>query len=98
MAYNKDNYESEVILDVEKNRRGDHIIVSKVTTKSTGSVAVDVRNCYTNDAGEVISTSKGIRMNTELAPDIIVAMAKTLEITDIEDIIDKLSELVEDSE
>lgn len=96
MAYNKDNYETEVVLDVEKNQRGDHIIVSKMTTKSTGSVAVDVRNYYTNKDDEVLPTSKGIRVNTEQAPDIIVAMAKTLEITDIEDIIDRLSELVED--
>lgn len=95
MAYNKDNYESEVILDVEKNQRGDHIIVSKMTTKSTGSVAIDARNYYTNSDGEVLPTSKGIRVNTEQVPDIIVAMAKGLEITDIEDIIDELSKLVD---
>jgi hypothetical protein len=81
-------------LTIDKNNRGDKIIVAEVTTKTSGNTYLDIRQFFTNDDDQVMPTKKGIRFNTEIAPEIILAMAKSLQIDEMEDLRDKLDELI----
>lgn len=95
MAYNASNETQTVLLDLEKNQRGDHIKVTKVVNNTSSSVSCDIRNFFTSEDGEVIGTKKGVRVNSEMLPEIMAAMAETLEYNEIEDLITKLQEKLE---
>ena len=95
MAYNAANEVQEELVRLQKNQRGDYLVVKKVTNKNSGNVSVDVRNYYTNDEGEVMPTSKGIRINTEMLLETMMAMAKCLESVEIEDLKDSLEQLLD---
>lgn len=98
MAYNASNETQEELAVIQKNQRGDYLVVKKVTSNVSGSVSADVRNYYTTGEGTVMPTSKGVRVNSELLLDVMVAMAKCLEVNEIEDLKDKLDELLDESE
>lgn len=101
MAYNADNEVKEELAVVRKNSRGDHIVVQKVTSKTSGSVSVDVRNYYTNDDDQLLPTSKGIRINSEVLPEVLQGVLQVLDVTELEDIkayIDRLLDDEDDSE
>jgi hypothetical protein len=100
MAYNANNEERVELASVQKNSRGEYIRVAKITNKNTGTVSVDVRLFYTNDSDEVSPTSKGVRFNAELLPDLMAGLAKALEYNEVYDLIDDLQKIAdeEDSE
>lgn len=91
MAYNANNEERKVLVDVEKNSRGEHIIGTLITNKNSGNQSLDIRQYYTNDEGSVLPTSKGVRVNTELAYELISGLLDVLE----EDELMNLAELIE---
>ena len=95
MAYNAANEVQEEIVRLQKNQRGDYLVVKKVTNKNSGNISVDVRNYYTNDEGEVMPTSKGIRINSEMLLETMMAMVKCLEIVEVEDLKDSLEQLLD---
>lgn len=95
MAYNADNEVKDVLAEIQKNNRGDFVIASKITNKNTGSVSVDIRQYYTNDADEVKPTSKGIRINTELLPELLAGLVKALEADEMIDLSEKLVSMVD---
>ena len=95
MAYNADNEIREVLAEVQKNNRGDYVIASKITNKNTGAVSVDIRQYYTNDANEVMPTAKGIRINTELLPDLLTGLVKALEANEMIDLSEALVSMVD---
>lgn len=78
MAYNATNEIKEVIATFDKNKRGDKIRVTKVSQKESNKVSIDVRTMYTADDLEIKPTTKGIRIDSEMAADVIVAMLKAL--------------------
>ena len=51
MAYNADNEIREELAQIQKNNRGEYVIATKITNKISGSVSVDIRQYYTNEAG-----------------------------------------------
>lgn len=95
MAYNADNEVKDVLAEIQKNNRGDFVIASKITNKNTGSVSVDIRQYYTNDADEVKPTSKGIRINTELLPELLAGLVKALEANEMIDLSETLVSMVD---
>lgn len=68
MAWN--NADEKEIFRVEKNNRGDYIVVKEV------GESIDIRQYYTSDNGDVLPTKKGIRFNKEVIPDIILSLVK----------------------
>lgn len=96
MAYNADNEIREELVNIQKNNRGDYIIASKITNKNNGNVSVDIRNFYTNDEDEVRPTSKGVRINSEMLPELLGGLIKALEADEVEDLNDKLESLLDD--
>ena len=97
MAYNANNETQEELLVLPKNNRGDYIVVKKVTNNSNGAISADVRNYYTNGEEQVMPTSKGIRINSELLLEVMTAMAKCLETNEIEDLKDKLDDILDET-
>ena len=95
MAYNADNEIREALAQIQKNNRGEYVIATKITNKTSGSVSVDIRQYYTNDAGEVMPTSKGVRINAELLSDLLNGLVKALEVNEMMDLSDMLSDLAE---
>lgn len=95
MAYNADNEVKDVLAEIQKNNRGDFVIASKITNKNTGAVSVDIRQYYTNDADEVKPTSKGIRINTELLPELLAGLVKALEADEMIDLSETLVSIVD---
>lgn len=95
MAYNADNEIREELAQIQKNNRGEYVIATKITNKTSGAVSVDIRQYYTNEADEVKPTSKGIRINTELLPELLNGLVKALEANEMMDLSDTLNELAE---
>lgn len=93
MAYNADNEVREELAKVQKNNRGEFIIATKITNKTSGNVSVDVRQYYTDDNDEVKPTSKGVRFNAENLYDVILGLAKALEANEMIDLADELEVL-----
>lgn len=77
MAYNAENFDEETIGSVEL-KNGNNVTVKKVTTKSSGEEAIDIRRMYTDDNGEVRPTSKGIRVSMECIPELLGYIVKAL--------------------
>lgn len=95
MAYNANNETQEELLVVPKNNRGDYIVVKKVTNNSNGAISADIRNYYTGADGCVAPTSKGVRLNSEILLDILAAAARCLEVNEVEDLKDRLDEILD---
>ncbi len=93
MAYNDNNETQEELAVIQKNRRGDYLVVKKITNDTAGSVSVDVRNYYTNDEDEMMPTSKGVRINSKMLVEVMAAMAKCLTEKEIEELKNKLDEI-----
>ena len=98
MAYNANNEKQEEIAVIQKNNRGDYIVIKKVTNVNSGNVSIDVRNYYTTGEGDVQPTKQGLRINSELLLEAMTAMAKGLEINEIEDLKDALDTLMDENE
>lgn len=95
MAYNADNEVREELVKIQKNNRGDHVIATKITNKTSGSVSVDIRQYYTNADGELIPTPKGVRINAELISELINGLVSVLEPDEMMDLNDSLSDLID---
>ena len=98
MAYNATNEERTELYCERKNNRGDHLVVTKIKNKGTGSESVDIRNYYTNADGELAPTQKGIRINCENLLDVMTALIKALEPNEAEDLAEEIETLLEDAE
>lgn len=61
--------ESKVLSKIEKNNRGDYIVISRVTKKN-GS-GIDIRNFYTSEDGELLPTKKGVLIDSELMAEVL---------------------------
>lgn len=96
MAY--ENEERKDLAVIKKNNRGDYVIVAKITNKNSGNVSLDIRQFYTDDSDQVVPTKKGIRVNTELAMEVIKAMFKVLEADELMDLQDELNSMLDDSD
>lgn len=81
-----ENEINEQLAQIDKNNRGDYMVVSKITNKNTGTVSADIRQFYTDANGDVAPTRKGTRVNTEILPDVIKALLQLLEPDELEDI------------
>lgn len=95
MAYNANNEIREELAQIQKNNRGEYVIAAKITNKTSGAVSVDIRQYFTNEADEVTPTSKGIRINAELLPDLLNGLVRALEANEMMDLSDMLSDLAE---
>lgn len=95
MAYNADNEIREELAQIQKNNRGEYVIATKITNKISGSVSVDICQYYTNEAGEVMPTSKGVRINAELLSDLLNGLVRALEVNEMMDLSDMLRDLAE---
>ena len=96
MAY--ENEERKDLAVIKKNNRGDYVVVAKITNKNSGNVSLDIRQFYTDDSDQVIPTKKGIRLNTELAMEVIKAMVKVLEADELMDLQEELSNMIDGSD
>lgn len=81
-----ENEINEQVAQIDKNNRGDYMVVSKITNKNTGSVSADIRQFYTDDNGSVAPTRKGTRVNSEILPEVIKALLQLVEPDELEDI------------
>lgn len=93
-----DNEVREELAKVQKNSRGEYIVVSKITNKVSGTVSGDVRLYYTNDSEEVAPTKKGCRFNAENAPEIVKGMLGLLEVDELETLHEYIGNLLDGEE
>ena len=100
MAYNADNEIREELVTVNKNNRGDAIVATKITSKASGNVSIDIRQYYTDDNDELKPTSKGVRFSVENLLEVMEGLAVALEANEMMDLADKLEVLsdVDDSD
>ena len=94
MAYS--NEQSVELTKIQKNNRGDFIVVSKITNSTSGNVSVDIRQYYTDDNDELLPTKKGVRFNTENLLEVMKALTLALEDDEKEELADFLNEAIED--
>lgn len=76
MAYDFSKEIQEVVEDFEKGKGT--VRVTRIVNSDSGEEYIDVRNMYTDASGEIKPTSKGVRLDKELAKEVIVAMIKGL--------------------
>ena len=91
MAYDASKEERKVLATFDKNTRGDKIQVASITIKGKEGMSVDIRNMYTAEDGEMRPTQKGVRVNVEMAADIIKAVLPLLTEDEATDILNALS-------
>lgn len=96
MAYN--NVEETLLDNIEVGTRGDEIDIKHVRDKSRNTESIDIRRYYIDDNGELAPTKKGVRVNMELVPDIIKAMAKALDTYELEELSEELKSLADSRE
>ena len=87
MAYNDEHEVREELGMFRKNNRGDHLGVVKITDTKKDTVAFDIRNLYTDDNDELRFTAKGVRVNDEMAVDMVKALLKGFNEDQIQDIL-----------
>lgn len=79
--------ESKVLSEIEKNNRGDYIVISRVTKKN-GS-GIDIRNFYTSEDGELLPTKKGVLIDSELIAEVLKDIIENLNEDEIADFRDE---------
>lgn len=96
MAYS--NEQSVELTKIQKNNRGDFIVVSKVTNSTSGNVSVDLRQYYTDDNDDLLPTKKGVRFSAENLLEIMKALTEALETDEKEELVDFLNEVLSDED
>lgn len=91
------NVETIEVGSVNKNNRGDIIRVSKAAEKSGGN-SIDVRMYYTDDEDNVLPTKKGVRINSELAPEVLALMFEAMDSSAKEDFIEKIHDYLNEED
>ena len=94
MAYSYVEDSREELGTIEKG--SNTVLINKI--KSGERESVDIREYYTDEAGELKPSKKGIRLNTEVAADLILSVAKALEVDELSDVIEKLTIMANDEE
>lgn len=89
MAY-KSNDKTTILADIPKNNRGDMIRVSRIENASGKSY--DLRLAYTNDAGEVCYTQKGVRLSVEAAVAAVTALMKDFDAESFNSIVENAND------
>lgn len=79
MAYDSSNEVRKELGKIQKNDRGEYIVITQIDNEKTGNCNIDVRGYYTNDDGELRPTQKGVRFNAELLEEFIEAIKTGLE-------------------
>ena len=80
MAYDASKESTKVLGTIDKNDRGDSVVVSFIKNKSTGSESLDIRMYYTDkNTGEKKPTQKGVRLNAEFIDELIEIISKANE-------------------
>lgn len=92
MAYNANNETKVNVVDIKKNNRGDYLKMDVVTKNSNGDKAVDIRNYYTTEDGEIRPTQRGVRIKSEEAYDITLHMLDILEANELMDLVDEINQ------
>ena len=78
MSYNARDEVQTVITTVDRNNRGEKIRVTKIEKESNNTTFLDIRTMYTTEDGEIRPTTRGVRMNMEIAHEIVAAMVEAL--------------------
>lgn len=86
--YNNPNEVSEVVGLFDKNSK-DKIQIRHIKNTKSKKEYIDIRQMYTED-DELKYTKKGIRLDSELCPDVIVSMLRALGEDRIQDILQLL--------
>jgi hypothetical protein len=95
MAYNNSD---ERLLELKKNNKGDYLVVAKITNNSTKEVSADIRNYYTDKNDDVQPTTKGVRINSEMLPEVMEKLITIMEFDELQDLYEKIGQLLEDEE
>lgn len=95
MAYS--NQTEALVGSVSKNNRGDSIKVKRVTS-GTGAQSIDIRTYYTDDNDEEQPTKKGIRLSSELLPEVMKLVIKSMAIEERMDLLEMLDKELNSSE
>lgn len=72
MAYSTENETRENLVEIRKNRKGDTVIVAKITDDTKKSESYDFRQWYEEEqTEELMPTKKGFRLNKEQTVELI---------------------------
>lgn len=96
MAYNAKETQNEILM-VPKGNRGEYIKVSRIIPENTAKAqSIDIRIMYTavdpNEGGQIRPTQKGVRINSEMLPEIMAAIYANMteeELADFESTVEK---------
>lgn len=66
------------VLRLESSIKGNFTVVKSIKLDN-GSCNIDIRSYYTAIDGNVLPTKKGIRLYSETAPEIMMAMVKAMD-------------------
>lgn len=87
MAYNADKEEQKEIGLVKKNNRGEYIRVTRIIPKDKNKLeSLDIRLMYTADDDTVRPTVKGVRINSEILPEVVALILKGMSQEEKEDL------------
>lgn len=93
MAYDFTKEKAEIIASVEKNDRGDHVQVRRIT-KPDKTQVIDIREFYLSksDMTTHLPTQRGLRLNDEVIVDVVAAILKGMNKYDVGEALAKYAE------
>lgn len=92
MAYDATKETTEEIASIEKNTRGEVIKLARVTNNASKMVQIDIRLFYTDPAGALKPTSKGVRVPEKIKLEMLKALTTTLTQEEAAELIKYMSE------
>lgn len=97
MAYDSSKETQVDVILIKKNNRGDYIRVSRIEPEDKKKLpSIDIRNMYTTDDDEVRPTQKGVRINSEIVPEVFLAMLRAMRYEEVASIREETERLMQE--
>lgn len=91
MAYDVSKEKELKVKSIKKNNKGEYIQIKRILNEKDNSESIDIRTMYTTEDGEIAPTKKGVRLNSELAVDVIANLFSCLSTEEISDIVSEIN-------
>ena len=92
MAYNADNEKRVEHGLVPKNDRGEYVKVTRIIPKSSSRLeSIDIRLMWTNEAGSILPSQKGVRIHSEMLVDVVKSVVMAMSQEERDELVESLA-------
>lgn len=93
MAYTQNSTQKVVAL-IRKNQRGDYIQISRITPENASKAgSIDIRSMWTTPDDEIAPSKQGVRINSELIPEVMSALLEAMSSEELADLLPEIERI-----